>query len=1648
MPIGLNNPKTAITLSVLALAFMFVEQFERWGWLSACVPWLPLALAVGAVAILLRARPYRPAALAASILVLAGSLALVPTRGNRDGWLNPKWRRAESGVIVTTLGAVGNRVQRLQALSTSIGEEAAGLVEERSAAGDSVVGRLAWFRFLEDVADRIERNRELPPGTQVGLQVFDAGGRRVAWAGWPQPLYPQDKNFVGGDKALTYSQQVSLYQILRHMIPLKDHHGQRGAALLIDMPLEVNYKVNNNFLKSASFVDDISSSSSANLRFDYYPTEYNLQKHIERYGEELSRRRELNEKRLQQRVTPEQKADSILAYAGLPATIRPIGGIHGDEASGLSTRALVHSQLGNPLFTVSVVGPPYSFFVERFDRRLRLVASTLILAALIIYFLLLVHRFPRRLAGPLNVFKAAYIVLFLILLRYWLLWLEPRVTASALKTFDPAIFATPFLGGLMRSAGDLLVTSVFFVVALYAVLKTTRESIRRGEERPPRWLFIVKGVLAALALYGAHELASRFVRTVVVNANPRLLGEAMRLFESHGLVLHVSVFLMISGFFLAAVIAVWGVFLFRGRADRTHASLVTAGLSVVFSLFVWRWDVAIILLLLLLFVVFAPRIVQREDLVSIVGVAFCFVVIVSTAAYAFLNENYQELRRTFIQEKVAELTHPSDNWKVFILEDVLEKLSQDNTIMQTLANPASENMQSLAFDLWAESSLSYLGYSSAIHVFDRRDSLVSGFTVEMPYRLQHAEATERLETATGQEWAVLDLTTDTPNGIVRFYRGIVNIGGFLTPTAEAPARSLGKVVVDIPFFFESLSWAARTGPQTPEVLRNVQEGGIAPRLEETEALLLARLQGNHVLETSSDVLPVGFAFGQTQLDAAKALQWPILTTSGESYRYLVIDTDEAGSLLLAGFPVPRPVQHMLRWSTILSLYFFFTVGILVVIIVLRSLPAFGRVLPSLTPGRQLGFQQKILASFLLIALLPSVILGVFSVRLIRDRFIQENRNEALNKSLSAQKSLSNQLVSELNYVLDHSDLRDLTSGETPPFFERDPKRRIVVVSTTREGHAVDSLATRESTATREEVWQLVGRFAPGTVFAHWWRGKPFLAVLSRPFNVLMDGEQRTFTLFYERLLDNALLADVADQVGADVNVYHGGDLFASSREGLLFGGFISATMNADAFVKVSLMGVDRSVASENAGNYRYEVAYVPLPTSVAGENGAIGVPLLFQPESFHIEVQKATSVVFGVFALLSAVTIGIGLLLARGIFEPLKGLLEGTRRISRGDLAFRLRSTRRDEIGTVVEAFNEMTDQLSRSHATLEERRRYLEVILASIGTGVISTDSDNNIRAVNKAAETILGIDGATITGRAAGELARSGVAPDFFGALADGNASEESFVSSEINVTREGRSHTIRYMQTRLTTEGGYMGTVLVFEDLTELINTKKLSAWVEMARQIAHEIKNPLTPIKLSTQFMVKAHEERARDFDDIFKESAGTIIQQVEILRRIASEFSSFGRMQEIDVAPQDIVPEIEKIVAPYKRNASGVEITFDWGDLSLKAVSNGEALRKICTNLIENAMEAMPEGGRLDITCGTGALNGRELVMVSFRDNGPGLNEDIKQKLFEPYFSTKTTGTGLGLAICRRLSREMGGDVVLKNLSEGRGVEALLYLKPA
>ncbi len=1654
-----------------AWALLFARHLAAVSWAARVPVWgIAGLLALAAIgAFSARRGPQRRGGVWLALVLTAVSLVAFTAPAGDTERLRTRWSRESALLIAKTLADVGTEVARLEDVSTSL----AGRVGTHVRALAAPVGSDASssFALLDSLARSAASEGSFSPGTAIGLQLFDPDGRRVAWAGWPQSTSLLDEMFLASGAEVVYTRSVSLYQILSHIVPITaSEGGPRVATVLVDMPLEVDYRVNNRFLKSSSLADQIRRGAVARVSFDYFPATGNLPERLPRLKQQQEEQRRLRERLIASahRSAPEPsralpdsvskrapvREDSVLSYFVFPANVEPAGEVSGDE-NGLQGQAQVRSRVGNLIVNVVAVSHPFNHYTQSGAARRGLWGRVFALAALVAMCVQAMRWIPRSTGRRDTIARATLYAAFMVTLRYVLLSFSTRNVWTQSHLFDPSVFATPTLGGLMRSTFDLAVTALFLVALIYGLVRIARArtaALPPVKDRGlPGRLLVIEGTVIAGVFLGVCELLRSFTRTVVVNANPRLLGETMEITDVGVIVLHAAVFLMATGILLAGVFLIWGLLRAVGETRRGPACLAALALLAVAGLVAGRWDFVGIGTLLALFVVFAPRVVHREDLVSVAIISFCLVVISSGAAYTYLARDYDDLRKGFVTEKAAELAAPSDNWKVVIIEDVLSEYAVRHDIRQALRMPSAPDVDRLAFDLWADGPLSLLGYSCAIHVTTETDSVISEFSVDMPYRARISEGGERTDTPDQDRWAVLDLTRSTPQGIVRFYRGILNVDeSDVFGEGALSQRVIGKVIVDVPFFFGSLELAARTGPRTPEVLRNVQEGGVAPRVEEPEALLLARLDGSgRITESSSEHVAVGVRVPQDLLKRAREGTWPILRGPTQTYRVLAHDLGNGGQTLLAGFVVPSPAKHLLRWSTLFSLYLIYTLAMLLAVVAMGAVPRIGRVLPTLTPGGRLGFQQKLLASFLLVALMPVVILGLFSVDFIKTRFTEESRDEASVKAFSARKAMANLLHGELQFFIARTDLAALFAVDAPRVRSLGGKRIAGLFEDAAVGSAggVATLGTVEGVSVDDLAIVVVD-------------GVVHVGVFSAPMRVSRDEWAGSFYVYYARVVDEDLLAEIASQVGADVNVYVEGNLVASSREGLLAGGFISATMNATAFVEVSLLGSDRALATERAGSYDFQVAYLPVAywrsaaadsaeVALAPTRAALAVPLLFRPESYSLEVQRATSVILGGFALLLAATIALGLVVARGVFEPLRELVAGTRRISRGDFNVRLREDRADEIGIVASAFNEMTQRIAESQRVLDERRRYLEAILENIGAGVISTDAEGRVRTVNTAAQRIVGVAASDAVGRPAAEVARTGHATRIFALLIPDARAPESFASGELEIDTGGRRSTIKYMSTRLETEGRYAGTVFVFEDLTELIHSKKLSAWVEMARQIAHEIKNPLTPIRISTQFMRRAYEQKSGEFERIFVEGTDTIIHQVDVLKRIAGEFSSFGRMQQLDVRPHAVDPLVRSIVTPYMNNPSSVRVDYDNGARDARVLADAEAVRKICANLIENAMEAMePGGGELRVRCLETEVDGSPAVRVVFRDTGPGLNDEAARRLFEPYFSTKTTGTGLGLAICRTLSREMGGDVTIHNVEGGNGVEAALILRRA
>jgi len=409
-----------------------------------------------------------------------------------------------------------------------------------------------------------------------------------------------------------------------------------------------------------------------------------------------------------------------------------------------------------------------------------------------------------------------------------------------------------------------------------------------------------------------------------------------------------------------------------------------------------------------------------------------------------------------------------------------------------------------------------------------------------------------------------------------------------------------------------------------------------------------------------------------------------------------------------------------------------------------------------------------------------------------------------------------------------------------------------------------------------------------------------------------------------------------------------------------------------------------------------------------------------------------------------------GLYLARGITGPIEQLAEGTREVAAGNLSYKVQARADDEIGTLVQSFNRMTDDLSQSkrrleeayldlqdkHTELEERRRYIETVLEAITTGVVSLDPLGRLTTINRAAARMFGINATVSLGRLIEEVFAGPDLRDVVSLVQKTRRTKFGTASLELHLRRDGAALTLLASATALRGgEGEYAGAVVVFDDLTELLHAQRLAAWREVAQRIAHEIKNPLTPIQLSAQRLRRRLTRASAEERGLVTECTETIIHEVDGLKRLVDEFSRFARMPALTPRPTDVRVLIEPVASLYREAHPGLTLTTRHAeDLPLLDI-DPDYIKRAVLNLVDNAVDAV--GGHGDVTVETTYLEaaGRARVIVS--DSGPGIGADAKEKLFLPYFSTKVTGMGLGLPIVHQIVTEHGGSIrVEDNIPRG------------
>lgn len=405
-------------------------------------------------------------------------------------------------------------------------------------------------------------------------------------------------------------------------------------------------------------------------------------------------------------------------------------------------------------------------------------------------------------------------------------------------------------------------------------------------------------------------------------------------------------------------------------------------------------------------------------------------------------------------------------------------------------------------------------------------------------------------------------------------------------------------------------------------------------------------------------------------------------------------------------------------------------------------------------------------------------------------------------------------------------------------------------------------------------------------------------------------------------------------------------------------------------------------------------------------------------------------------------SIWFGFYLSKGITVPIEELAEGTKRIAAGDYDVFIDLESRDEIGGLVHSFNLMAmdlkngkaqlekanEELIRSNIEIEQRRLYMEIVLANVAAGVVSASADGRIQTINKSAERMLRLDRKQVIGRHYREFIGEEYLKLINGLFQDGTLFRKGFIERQIRLPVGNRILTLLvHLNVLLDDKKEYVGLVGVFEDLTEIEKAQRMAAWRDVARRIAHEVKNPLTPIQLSAQRLRKKYGGKLDKEDGkVFEECTNMIITQVEALKGLVNEFSSFARMPPLDSRPEQLSGIIREAVSLYKEAETGVRIVYD-EDVEVPAVKvDREQMKRVMINLLDNAMAAVR--GKGEIRIGLEHDSNLGTVRISVEDNGKGIAPDLKTRVFEPYFSTKEHGTGLGLAIVNTIVSDHHGSI--------------------
>jgi two-component system, NtrC family, nitrogen regulation sensor histidine kinase NtrY len=549
--------------------------------------------------------------------------------------------------------------------------------------------------------------------------------------------------------------------------------------------------------------------------------------------------------------------------------------------------------------------------------------------------------------------------------------------------------------------------------------------------------------------------------------------------------------------------------------------------------------------------------------------------------------------------------------------------------------------------------------------------------------------------------------------------------------------------------------------------------------------------------------------------------------------------------------------------------------------------------------------------------------------------------------------------------------------------------------------------------------------------------------LARKLNSLREGSDALEVAVYGN--NQVLLGISSADIDSDAPLYPNDEALRQLRQQ---GKYVSAEPQANGEYRILASTTIRSSATND--QLRFVQATFPveqrlgrLLNAVQGAYDQVG-----RLNFFRSALKTTFTLTLSLVLLISLLASVYGAFyFSRRLVTPIQLLMQGTRAVARGDFATRVPTPSRDEIGFLVHSFNDMTQRLARasedarqSQQQVERERRKLEVILARLSTGVVALEPDLRIRTANHAASAILGVNLETHVGESIVKLAeKEPLLGQFVGVASAHLTSGEREWREQIMLRAEGGRRVLMCACTELPRDtDSPNGYAIVFDDITALLQAQRDAAWGEVARRLAHEIKNPLTPIQLSAERLRRKYLKPEGGEAELLDKATHTIIQQVEAMKQMVNAFSEYARTPRMEVSRFDVNALIRELCDLYAHQEKPLSIKLALASDLPAIEADAGRLRQVLHNLLRNALEAMEHQDEARVEISTRRVGGSdaEFLEIKVADNGPGFLRDIVHQAFEPYVTSKPKGTGLGLAIVKKLVEEHGGQINARNREQG------------